>query len=82
MFASTTKIEGLSHPLINSAYCKKDYWGSTLIIDTNFSNENRELRNEALNVLLADLQGLIDHVESNTTRFDTIDIRLNALYSS
>jgi hypothetical protein len=81
MFSKTIKIDGLSHPLISSAYFKKDYWGNTLIIDTNFSNENKDLRDAGLNILLGDLKELIDHIESNVVHFDTIDIRLNTIYA-
>ncbi len=80
MFSKTIKINGLSHPLVSSAYFKKDYWGNTLIIDTNFSNENKDLRDAGLNTLLGDLKKLIDHAEANITHFDTIDIRMNTIY--
>ncbi len=81
MFSTTTKIDGISHPLVSSAYYKKDFWGNTLIIDTNFSNENKDLRDSGLNIFLSDLKGLIDHIEKDAVHFDTIDIRLNTIYN-
>lgn len=81
MFSTTKKIDGISHPLVSSAYYKKDFWGNTLIIDTNFSNENKDLRDSGLNIFLSDLKGLIDHIENDAVHFDTIDIRLNTIYN-
>ena len=77
MFLPVVKIAGLFHPLVASAYLKRDSHGNTLVIETNFDAETEEERKEALDSLLVDLGRLIEEVEGEVLNLDTVDIRMN-----
>jgi len=77
MQLAVKKIESFVHPLIQSAYLKRNDQGNTLIIETNFDFSNDS---DPLDSLLADLDGLLHDAESdNVTRLDYIDIRKGAM---
>ncbi len=76
MFLTITELEGLLHPLIESAYLKRNCQGNTLIIETNFSSHPQQRRRDALETLLTDLGNLIEEVENDVMHLDLIDIRM------
>jgi hypothetical protein len=73
MFRNTAKLDDISHPLIDAAYLRRDYRGNVLVIETNFTHHKQRHQFESL---LADLNGLIDQVETNVVHLDMIDIRM------
>ncbi len=80
MLNDTTRIDGLSHPYIDHAYYQKDQDGNTLIIDTKFSNENKEQYNKEVMSFLSDIESLIGLAEKKVAPFQVIDIRLGTTY--
>jgi hypothetical protein len=75
-YPSVIKIEGLSHPLIGSAYLKKDRKGNTLIIETKFQGRD----DRSLDSLLVDLGDLVDGMKEESILLDRVDIRMNTAH--
>ena len=78
------KIKGVSHPLVNEMYLKRnrdalDHEEGILVIETNFSDDEYDAEHDAYDSyminLLFDLNDLKEQARFQVGPFDRVDIR-------
>ena len=79
MLAIPRRIKGVTHPLINEMYMKKEIAAENdirnILVITTRKGQKGVAVNEITTKLLNDLQGLKDKIEQKAGAFDRIDIK-------